>query len=120
MTNKEIIEGNKLIAKFMGAVNEMPKGWILFGCVPEWVTEESHFFIPEHFKFHSSWDWLQPIVAKCWNITSEFQYDDEEYLHITEEIFHPDYMLAEFMNADITSIWQRVIEFIEWYNQNKE
>jgi len=68
------IEGNKLIAEFMG---------ILYGLklnATDPVTEESKVRIHEyngiegteglhinHLKFHSSWDWLMPVVEKIHN-----------------------------------------------------
>lgn len=107
MKQEEIIEGNKLIAKFMGHSQDDH----LYGMVID-----DKYYTYTLMKYHSSWDWLMPVVKLCWEKTIEFQYDDEEYLHITEDIFHPDYSLSEFMNGNIESIWYRVISFIKWYN----
>lgn len=174
MTQEEIIEGNKLIAEFMGFIYKHNKdiwrsGYNLesvdFYCdidIPniESFKDSSHELIGtiqnnsirvgkygqsdfyshiiwfetiskaipvtlsgfnERFcKYHSSWDWLMPVVKKAWGITSEFQYDDKEYLYITEEIFYPDSTLSEFMNNNITDIWRRVVEFIKWYNKSND
>ena len=69
--------------------------------------------------YSRSWDYLMPVVKECKDRSEEFQYDDDNYLHYEEELFHPDYMLSEFLNDDIMSIFERVVEFIQWYNNLK-
>ena len=104
MTQQKIIEGNKLIASFMGD------------------TKRNLELDPNvsGYHYHDSFDWLMPVVKKCSESFEHHQYDSEEYYHITEEIFHPDYSLSEFMNADIEAVYNRVVTYIKWYNQNKE
>ena len=94
MTNKEILEGNKLIAEFMqyndidcheckhsGVCNHLQCGL---------STQEKI----EQFKFHSSWDWLMPVVEKI------------EYLYAT------DYILPRFeINSHICSFSVGYSEF---------
>ena len=85
MTPEEIIEGNKLIAEFLKI---------------------------EEAKFHSSWDWLIPVVEK---ITSMDIY-----------IKYKDYSCGQFNDGgiyintkSIENTFSDVVEFIKWYNKNK-
>jgi hypothetical protein len=106
MNNDFIIENNKLIVKFMQVDNYEYDLWGV-----NQLTEGL---------YHKSWDWLMPVVKKIWKIINTYDYDSEKYFHMTEEIFHPDYSLNEFMNADIKSVYNRVIEFIKWYKNNEQ
>lgn len=100
------IIGNKVIAKFMN-----------YHFSGDSIKDEHGFWVNSSETFHNSWDWLMPVVKKIWVIINTYDYDSEEYFHMTEEIFHPDYSLNEFMNADIDSVYNRVIEFIKWYSR---
>ena len=112
----KITESNKLIAEFMGGnytedYKKAPSEIPVFAMYATTI---------EDLNYHSSWSWLMPVVKKVWSCFNEFQYDSEIYYHLTEEIFHPDYSLSEFMGADINSVYKRVVEFIEWYQINKK
>lgn len=103
MTPKEIFEGNILLATFM---DERKRNLELDDA-------------KSGYRYHDDWNWLMPVVKKCSESFEHHQYDSEEYYHITEEIFHPDYSLSEFMDADIEAVYSRVVTYIKWYNQNK-
>ena len=132
MTPQEILEGNKLLAEFMGYEKSSEDKDFIFYKHPDGkgiVIQSQHDCKVFHthelmeikgFIFHRSWDWLMPVVKKCSESFEHHQYDSEEYYHITEEIFHPDYSLSEFMDADIEAVYSRVVTYIKWYNQNKE
>jgi hypothetical protein len=47
-------DNNKLIAEFMG------------GEKPERTSDLRHF-IEEHHNYHTSWDWLMPVIEKIEN-----------------------------------------------------
>lgn len=76
-------------------------------------------FMGEEYPIDIDFNWLMPVVKKCSESFEHHQYDSEVYYHITEEIFHPDYSLSEFMDADIEAVYSRVVTYIKWYNQNK-
>ena len=102
-----IQENNKLIAEFMGEPIEIDyEGTPLYD---GWKDLE----------YHESWDWLMPVVKYCTDLTRNFEYDSEHYLYWQNELFHPDYMLAEFIENDISSIYSRVVEFIKWHEERK-
>lgn len=103
MTPQEIRKGNILLATFM---DERKRNLELDDA-------------KSGYRYHDDWNWLMPVVKKCSESFEHHQYDSEEYYHITEEIFHPDYSLSEFMDADIEAVYSRVVTYIKWYNQNK-
>jgi len=127
------IEGNKLIAEFMGlelADKKYPSDgyWISLHLpmftdsdMTEWAdTRNGMIRIPRsQLKYHSSWDWLMPVVEKIeslgYNTQIHFDLfmvgDKDSLRNVTETSASPKIM----------SIWYGVIAFIEWYNeQSKE
>lgn len=138
MNAKEIIKGNKLIAEFMGLkpFNTGDK-WALGhnSCHCCEITEEKTMNgFASIAKYHSSWDWLMPVVEK---IESMFYFfnsapfiDDEmdelsgEYFCVVIQRRTTNLNLPYFI--DITgcsskkeATWKAVVEFIKWYNEKK-
>ena len=64
------MKDNKLIAEFMGAnpTKESTNvyAYEMYGIIDtiEDGVNEQHFFLSSEMKFHSSWDWLMPVVDK--------------------------------------------------------
>jgi len=65
------MKDNKLIAEFMGAVGTPkynPTEWDVYitGCLDVDSDDENaqHFYTPDEMKYHTSWDWLMPVIAK--------------------------------------------------------
>ena len=128
MTDKEIIEGNKKIAEFMGATFKdisrvnYPKGY------KEWEAkfpkgrEFNHYgtigdLISKYTKYHSSWDWLMPVVAKIESLESKERWmieivagDCYLYTNNSGEYF------KHIGNNKIESVYSVVVQFITWYN----
>lgn len=126
-----IQEGNKLIAEFMGlneAEDEYPKG------LPSHVELWGNFMDNgDKIQYHSSWDWLMPVVEKI--IKMDFKandYDAPDYTYlrtfgmIDEEsrmIMVRFNRMGLFMSSTlIEATYNAVIGFITWYNtaKNKE
>ena len=85
------MKDNKLIAEFMG-VNPTILGdeitYEMYGvidCIEDGVDEQ-HFFLEEQLLFHTSWDWLMPVIYKVKSIDPDWV--DEEAQHIIDEIDH--------------------------------
>jgi len=62
---------NRLIAEFMGAVGTPkynPTEWDVYitGCLDVDSDDENaqHFYTPDEMKYHTSWDWLMPVIIK--------------------------------------------------------
>ena len=115
------IESNKLIAEFMGG-----------------AQKEDQMYLPNHaaecykancLAYHSSWDWLMPVVEKVTSLTKEKRYippgkyleykeQRDKYDEQWEKLF--DYQAYNFFSGEIKSIYQAIVEFIKWYNSNKD
>lgn len=123
---KKIIEGNKLIAEFMGFVcddlkeenplnrrfhgdtkdgkqYQFPKSFYRYdsGLYMEQTT-----FYPKNMKYHTSWDWLMPVVEKIgksgWPI---YGYSDP--------------MANVSIYSPIELVYTEVLKFIQMYNTNQ-
>lgn len=133
MTETEILEGNKLIASFVGDC---------FGL--KW-SEINGFYLDENGSmamptnrcgfFHKSWDWLMPVVEKIGNLKS-LETDGEWYDfaiqngkvpknsyytyigHVGEYSRNLGKLVSVKSESLIESVWLAVIEFIKWYNEN--
>lgn len=120
MTANEILEGNILIAKFMGnqfLLDKLGDG--------EAVDIRIGLDWENYCKFHNSWDWLMPVVEKI-----ESLFEGNVYVGIQWNICHIDvttqYTLAHDINflgieyhkepTKIEAVWLAVIEFVKWYN----
>jgi hypothetical protein len=121
MTDEEILEGNKLIAEFIGwkeyqdSLNSN-KGRI----VMEFPGKKSVFL--DMMKYHSSWDWLMPVVEKIekngaivemwgslgWNCRIWVMENGEKKVNL----------LDGDKETLIEAAFPVVVEFIKWYNQN--
>ena len=92
------IEGNKLIAEFMGGKVEQFV-WRKYEPMGVSFAEQVHGLqahLLHDLEYHTSWDWLMPVVEKIEKI-DEFPFAD--------------------LSTDINSVWKAVIEFIQHYNQ---
>lgn len=138
MKSEEILNGNILIAKFMGGTcsnyANNTKGWIIPNLTKNGVDGDEN-----NLKFHSYWSWLMPVVEKIgktiipkewlnagWDlkihysvntIGTSFEIGDHD-LHISDSGIEA----KEWLNISkepITRTWLAVIEFIKWYNEQK-
>ena len=109
MTKEEILEGNRLIAEFMGLKPKMlnPDQYYwsdaqFFHTVndtPEKVMDD----IVEYVKYRTSWDWIMPVVNK---IGKDFDVDSllksENFLCMRDNCVW----------GDPEGVWRSVIEMI--------
>jgi hypothetical protein len=132
MGASEIIENNKLIAEFMGFVeddkiytnksksNPLP---------PFWNQGFSNKCCEDDIRFHSSWDWLMPVLEKieslgCKTVASQSDFNDNQYINIMTgiSIINQDAQNpSKFMGQDkikINAYYKAIVEFIKWINQN--
>ena len=130
MTETEILEGNKLIAEFMG----ISKQDTFAGKRYIYCIYNNKYSTQLHF--NESWDWLMPVVEKIENL--EF---GKWYMHIqgnTVDIedgnegiglwdFHinnedPDFSLfpSNKKLKSVEAVYIAVVEFIKWYNNERK
>jgi len=131
MTQEEILEGNKLIAEFMGA--KPCKNYWREDALEhedwehdEWTNTTREYFVTKihkvsELKYHSSWDWLMPVVEK---IEMDCKCDVHIYAHYNWKepnrcaIYDwKDKEIASKSNdSKIIAVWLAVVEFIKWHN----
>lgn len=128
-------KNNKLIAEFMGysilqySSNNNP----VYNIPVRKEDQPGIGYVPEFMKYHSSWDWLMSVVEKIESIKD----DTLPYLSFSQnnfcvsirngfcEIISGDFLTTfdEFNRhtgaAKIAATYNAVVEFIKWYNENK-
>ena len=115
---KEIqAENNKLIAKFM-EYNQTTTGDAYI--IPDKIRNDdtpdaTDIWIPQNMRFHYSWDWLMPVIAKISNITTPIMTDYWHTLTCDNE-----HMTMALYNDNIAMAYNFVIVFIKFYNLSKE
>lgn len=99
----ELEDANKLIAEFMGMIQGR-------------IVDEIGYYDTDELEYHSSWDWLMPVVEKI----------GLEYLvkiqNGTCTIFYIHPMGSKQVNISfqcedktIDSVYLAVLDFLEWY-----
>jgi hypothetical protein len=147
MNKEQILEGNQLIALFMGAaieqdyciIKDQQQDGLGFyfnkSNAPDIDLRYSSFGI----KYHKSWNWLMPVVEKIEsmfysvNNTSSPWYEDEtdttnrnkiQYVVIISDRNHRIVINSSnyYLERDnkLIATWFAVVEFIKWYNNYKE
>jgi len=103
------MKDNKLIAEFMGVHDEISLDSIA-GNIHSWsdapffyITEDSKEKVMEgitkYSKYHTSWDWLMPVVQKCYK---------------TESHYVPfDNLVDAVSTLDLGGTYKAVVEFIK-------
>jgi hypothetical protein len=106
------MKNNKLIAEFMGVNAEI----ISTGNVHSWsdspffyTTEDSKEKVIENIawysKYHTSWDWLKPVIDKlreeCGIVTLSSR------MHVN-------------LYSDIGEVYEAVVDFIKTYNDEQQ
>ena len=135
MTQDEILEGNKLIAEFYKDCKYIKdiRSNVLYKCVADGYfktprDDESNykytnFRIANKYtlgylinlsdlEFHSSWDWLIPVIDKIYSMNEYIKYQD--YMN---NIICDGGICINTKFIGIT--FSDVVEFIKWYNTNK-
>ena len=105
MMQKEVLEGNKLIAEFMGwkSGGFARRSIFPFGKKTEYFKRGKNEIMPfiTTFEYHLSWDWLMPVIVKIIN-------QDEKDMNLE--------IRKELSCADFKGTYQEVIKFIKWHN----
>ena len=117
MNDKEVLEGNKLIAEFMGyklitpEMRKRPSTWKY----SYWEYKPYDVKFPpieeNNLKYHKSWEWLIPTLTKIGIL-----FDDNPKIRNVKIINFLDWDLTELL---IEEVYQTIVNFIKWYNKNK-
>lgn len=126
MTEKETLQGNKLIAEFLGFKRDIScKDF----AIPYWYKKtkdgKCFFGYDSQLKYHESWNWLMPVVEKI-NLLAIDNYGEMNVIIAANEcVIGEDYsnpiikVVRDFDNPLIDMVYKACIQFIQWYNENK-
>lgn len=114
MEDKEILEGNKLIAEFMGSI-----------IINETVFRLNIPIIKvSELQYHKSWNFLMPIVEEIsadYDFSIQFYDSDCIAYAYRRNIEQTEICSSGNFEPHILNVWKAVIGFIKWYNlQNNE
>ena len=91
---------NKLIAKFMGIESYPFRAHTMF------IFEEDNHRTEIDLHYHDSWNWLMPVVEKCYNTKESYN------LHKDIE----DAFIDKFDDR-LKAVYLSVVSFIKSYNE---
>ena len=93
------IENNRIIAEFMGFTKDSKELYLIDDYTLRSEDEYQATYVDE-MKYHSSWDWLMPVVSKC---REESNAEDSHW----EAIYY------SLEGCDINVTYHAVVEFIK-------
>jgi len=116
MIQEEILEGNKLIAEFIGYILYKPIRRGLFGKKEmTWYYGKKKYWSPlffiQHFQFHKDWNWLMTAIGYCLDKNEENLDDWEHYYEAIDD---------SLFQVEIIPTWKEVVKFIKWYNTQEK
>ena len=93
------MNNNKLIAEFIGH-EPIVKGNDVY-------YELNHIRLTsaDDLRYHTSWDWLMPVVQKCYKLDNEEGFDS---------------IVDAVSTLDIDRTYTSVVEFIKQYNDEQQ
>ena len=65
----------------------------------------------ETVSFHNSWDWLMPVVEKCYSTNLYYRYKDESCRQFFEGGIE--------LTTNIDDVWLACVEFVKWLNEQQ-
>ncbi len=60
-----------------------------------------------YLKYNTSWDWLMPVVESCFE-------------RLDSKDSSADEIKRQLLVCNLRGVYTSVVEFIKWYNENKE
>ena len=140
MNNQEILEGNKLIAEFTGF--EIKNNKIIYDPSDVPPDELLIGWCLCNLKYHCAWNWLMPVINKIESLDlrkNGYDFSKVKFMGDYVEIFcYANYRGTSYYwkywmdiagtfhkhpnqcESKILAAFSAVVEFIKWYNKNKE
>ena len=103
---KEVKTDNELIAEFMGIKFVQQIGGIKYYNVPD-GTFDMYNVSMGVYRYHKSWDCLMPVVEKITPLSKKVG---------QQAWFDTGYFL---LDGNIKVVYERTVQFIKWYNEQK-
>lgn len=101
---------NELIARFMGWNPD--ERYEKSGNFEVWTSKEAkNAILGSYLNYNSEWNWLMPVVDKVF----------KSLVGITESksFLFEGKIKESLLKVDIKETWNWVVEYIKWYNENK-
>jgi len=118
----DTLEGNKLIADFMGATVTQP-----YSENKDYEQDGVLFYYPDRsspsvfknmssasVKYHSSWDWLMPVVEKIEVMGISVEIDGN---WCAVQVGQNVPQTAGSAESKIKATWMAIVNFIQWHNE---
>lgn len=118
----DTIEGNKIIAEFMGLTVNPSDGGKTYA-IGGAIEIEGQLFAEswERPQYHTSWDWIMPVVEKI-EATKKYQVEIELFscyiIDSSTVLDEIGIVIESHEDSKIKAVWLAVIEFINWYNHH--
>ena len=120
----ETIQSNKLIAEFMGLEQWNESYYkhpnIFYSHYKESPTQV-HF---ENLQYHTSWDWLMPVVQRIECTLTDNKYNSDNFFNVAIEVFEcningvdTSINISHNAQTKIKATYEAVVEFIKEYNK---
>ena len=108
-----ILEGNKIIAEFMGWEVDEYTGreidYLVEGQLDVYPKVVNNWIAFQHMRFHSSWNWLKPVCEKIAQINEETTE--------TNIIRMPNWEFGSLgLESPIDAVYKATVKFIERWN----
>ena len=117
MTPEEIIEGNKIIALFMGwkvSKHLSSKSFLKKGGFHVINSDGSIMRASDQLKYHSSWEELIPVVDKIEStMTSDVVISKDQTIITFTRLNYPTISVKE--KGRIENTYLAIVNFIKWY-----
>lgn len=99
------MKSNKLIAEFMGFKKDSPNtNWY-------YDLKKSRYYRLNELLYDTDWNWLMPVVEECF----------KRYDMVEDNLSNHQFILNDaLLETNIGSLYKAVVEFIKWYNIQKE
>lgn len=123
MTPEEIVKNNRIIADFMGGLTSDKSSivsgyqniWLPIHGICNWTNVENGNGKTLHY--HDSWDWLIPVVDK---IQRTNKADIEIKMKGLVLISYNKETKKYYNSTLIENLYEVCVDFINWYNENKQ
>ena len=118
-------EGNKLIAIFMGwTSSKSSDAGILGGSIEYWRNpNDGHVGYSHPNRYNSDWNELMSVLGKIEKLACNVNIINNYCQIIKFSEGHssePEYQRTQTMaSTKIENVWNAVIQFIQWYNEQK-
>ena len=109
-------KSNKIISEFKGTDYEEEMNSIWNDAYNNGIRNQEYMNYPANYLYyHSSWDWLMPIIKRINEIvfTKEFRTFKDSFVFLDSLKLD-----TALLDADINQTYVIILKFIEYYNQN--